>query len=71
MNKLKRAERSQLKEILNELILLYDITPSEKATLDIRNLAQKVVDSWKYDKKDTLAPELRSAIDENYSRMFV
>ena len=48
MNKLKRAERTRLKEILNELMLLYDITPSEKATLDIRDLAQKVVDSWKY-----------------------
>ena len=47
MNKLKRAERTRLKEILNELMLLYDITPSEDATLDIRDLAQKLVDSWK------------------------
>ena len=70
MNKLKRAERTRLKEILNELMLLYDITPSEKDTNDIRDLAQNVVDSWKK-KKDALAPELRSAIDENYSRMFV
>jgi len=71
MNKLKRAERTRLKKILNELMLLYDITPAEKATLDIRDLAQKIVDSWKYEKKDALSPELRRAVDENYSRMFV
>ena len=41
MNKLKRAERTRLKEILNELMLLYNITPSEKDRLDIPDLDKK------------------------------
>ena len=43
MNKIKRAERTKLKKILNDLMLLYDITPAEKATLDITDLAKKVL----------------------------
>ena len=52
-------------------MLFYDITPEEKATLDIRKLAEKVVASWKCEKKDKLAPEVRRAVTENYARQFV
>ena len=33
-------------------------TPEETATLDVRKLAEKVVASWKYEKKDKLALEI-------------
>ena len=51
--------------------LLYDITPKETATLDVRKLAEKVVASWKYEKKDKLALEVRKSVTENYVRQFV
>ena len=72
MNRIKSPERSRLMDILMHLMLLYDITPEEKANLDINELAKKVVYSlWKYDKKDKLAPEVRRNVSENYSMMFV
>ena len=72
MNKIKRAERTRLQNILSDLLLLYDITPAEKATLDITDLAKKVLSQvWGYNKKDVLAPEIRSAVAENYARQFV
>ena len=55
-----------------DLMLLYDITPAEKASLDIVELARKITNElWKYSKADKLAPGLRRQVDENYSRMFV
>ena len=55
-----------------DLLLLYDITPAEKASLDITDLARKVLTKvWKYSKKDQLSAELRANVDENYARMFV
>ena len=72
MNRIKSAERSRLKSILMDLLLLYDITPAEKASLDITDLARKVLTKvWKYSKKDLLSAELRANVDENYARMFV
>ena len=72
MNRIKSAERSRLKNILMDLILLYDITPAEKASLDITDLAQKVLTNvWKYKKKDLLSAELCANVNENYARMFV
>ena len=52
MNNIKTAERNKLGEILNELMLLYDMTPEEKASLDIKELAEWVVGKWSYDKVD-------------------
>ena len=55
-----------------DLMLLYDITPAEKAKLDITDLARKVLNNiWKYKKKDILSPELRASVNEGYARMFV
>ena len=72
MNRIKSAERSRLKSILMDLLLLYDITPEEKASLDITDLARKVLTKvWKYSKKDKLSAELQANVDENYARMFV
>ena len=70
MNRIKSAERSPLKSILMDLMLLYDITPEEKAKLDITDLARKVLTNvWKYKKKDLLSPELRANFNEGYARM--
>ena len=52
MNNIKTEERNKLGIILNELMLLYDMTPEEKATLDIKAFAEWVVGKWKYDKVD-------------------
>ena len=43
MNRIKSSERSKLRNILMDLLLLYDITPQEKATLDIEKLAYDVI----------------------------
>ena len=62
----------KLKTILMDLMLLYDITPAEKAKLDITDLARKVLHNiWKYKKKDILSPELRANVNEGYARIFV
>ena len=52
MNRIKSSERSKLRSILMDLLLLYDINPQEKATLDIEKLAYDVIHNvWKYEKK--------------------
>ena len=72
MNRIKSVEQNRLKNILMDLILLYDITPAEKASLDITDLARKVLTNvWKYKKKNLLSAELRANVNENYARMFV
>ena len=53
-------------------MLLYDITPAEKASLDLNKLSEKLVSSiWKYDKKHGLDPEVQKIVQENYSMCFV
>ena len=47
---IKSADRNRLGDILNELLLLYDMTEKEKSSLDILELAQKLASKWKYDK---------------------
>ena len=72
MKRIKSAERSRLKTILMDLMFLYNITPAEKAKLDITDLARKVLHNiWKYKKKDILSPELRANVNEGYARMLV
>ena len=73
MNRIKSAERSRLKNILMDLMLfLYNITPAEKASLDITDLARKVLTNvWKYKKKDLFRAELRANVNENYVRIFI
>ena len=43
MNRIKSSERSKLRNILMDLLLLYDITPLEKAPLDIKKLIYDVI----------------------------
>jgi len=72
MNRIKSSERSCLKDILSELMLLYDVTPEEKASLDLLKLAKKVAHQiWKYGKKNLLFPGLRRQVEEGYKMMFV
>ena len=72
MNRIKSAERSCLKDILTELMLLYDITPEEKCSLDLLNLVKKVAHQiLKYGKKTLLSPGLRRQVEEGYKMMFV
>ena len=55
-----------------DLLLLYDITPQEKATLDIEKLAYDVIHVvWKYEKKNLLDPTLQQNVNQIYSMMFV
>ena len=72
MNRIKSSERSKLRNILMDLLSLYDITPQEKATLDIEKLAYDVIHNvWKYEKKNLLDPKLQQNVDQMYSMMFV
>ena len=72
MNRIKSAERSKLRDILMDVLLLYDITPEEKAKLDINKLAYDVIHNvWKYEKKNLLDPKLQQNVNEMYSMMFV
>ena len=72
MNRIKSSERSKLRNILMDLLLLYDITPQEKATLDIEKLAYDVIHNvWKYEKMNLLDPKLQQNDDQMYSMMFV
>ena len=72
MNKIKTAERSSLKDILHDLMLLYDITPSEKASLDLNKLARQLLSKiWQYDKKYQLSADVQKLVPENYDLMFV
>ena len=43
MNRIKSKERSKLRNILMDLLSLYDITPEERAKLDINKLAYDVI----------------------------
>ena len=52
MNLIKTDSRNKLGDILNELMLLYDMTPEESEKIDIKELAEKVAASWTYDKTD-------------------
>ena len=49
---IKSADRIKLREILKELLLIYDATPQEKELIDIRKLAEKLARKWDYDKVD-------------------
>ena len=72
MNRIKSAERSKFRDILMDVLLLYDITPEEKAKLDINKLAYDVIHNvWKYEKKNLLDPKLQQNVNEMYSMMFV
>ena len=72
MNRIKYSERSKLRVILMDLLLLYDITPEEKATLDIEKLAYDIIHKvWKYEKKNLLDPKLQQNVNQMYSMMFV
>ena len=67
MNRVKSKERSRLKEILNDLLLLYDVTNKEKATIDINKLARELLSNvWKYKKKTILPPEIQRSIGQGY-----
>ena len=39
-------------DILDELLLIYDAAPSEKESIDIRKLAEKLAGKWDKDKTD-------------------
>ena len=72
MNRIKSGERSRLKDVLNPLMLLYDITPAEKASLDLNKLARELRSNvWKYEKKYGLSAEVQTIVNENYNMMFV
>ena len=72
MNRIKSPERNKLRDILMDLLLLYDITPEEKAKLDINKLAYDVIHNvWKYEKENLLDPKLQQNINQMYSMMFV
>ena len=59
-------------DILSDLMLLYDVTPAEKASIDLDKLAHQVVFSiWKYDKKYGLSAAVQKIVDENYKMAFV
>ena len=52
MNLIKTDSRNRLGDILNELMLLYDMTSEETEKIDIKKLAEQVAGSWTYDKTD-------------------
>ena len=55
-----------------DLLLLYDITAQEKATLDIEKLAYDVIHNvWKCEKKNSLDHKLQQNVNQMYSMMFV
>ncbi len=63
MNKLKRAEKP------DKNLERIDVTIRHNSCG--KNYSQKIADSWEYEKKDDLSPELRRNIAENNSTMFV
>jgi len=70
MNRIKSLERNKLRDILMDLLLLYDITPEEKAKLNINKLAYDIIHNvWKYE-KDFLDPKLQQNVHQMYSMMF-
>ena len=71
MNRIKSPERNKLRDILMDLLLLYDITPEEKAKLDINKLAYDIIHNvWKYEKKNLLDPKLQQNVNQMYSMIF-
>ena len=52
MNLIKNNSCNKLVEIINKLMLLYDMTSDENEKIDVKKLAEKVAGSWKYDKTD-------------------
>ena len=72
MNRVKSPERSRLGTILSELMLLFDITPEEKWSLDLVKLAKELAHIvWKNRKKSEMSAELRRQVKEGYKMMFV
>ena len=72
MNRITSPERNKLRDILMDLLLLYDITPEEKAKLDINKLEYDIIHNvWKYEKKNLLDPKLQQNVNQMYSMMFV
>ena len=65
MNLIKTDTRNKLGDILNDLMLLYDMTSDEKERIDIKKLAEKVATSWTYDKTD------KTPMSEAYSMCIV
>ena len=65
MNKIKTPTRNKLKDILNDLMILYDLTPKEKESINILKLAEKVAGTWNYDKVD------KTAVNEAYAMSIV
>ena len=55
MNNIKTDSQKNLGEILNELMLLYDMTPKKKEAIDIKNFAKKIAGKWKYDKVNKIS----------------
>ena len=62
MNLIKNDLRNRLKEILNDLMLIY--TSDKNVKIDMKKLAKKVVqDVWKYTKASTFS--------EDYQRQLI
>ena len=49
---IKRKDRNRLGGILNDLLHIYDMKPSEKESIDILELARQLAGRWDYDKVD-------------------
>ena len=49
---IKRKDRNRLGGILNDLLHIYDMKPSEKKSIDILELARQLALCWDYDKVD-------------------
>ena len=62
---IKSADRNRLGAILNELLLIYDMTPSERESIDILKLAQQLASRWSYDKVN------KTPASEAYNRYVV
>ena len=49
---IKRKDRNRLGGILNDLLHIYDMKPSEKESIDILELSRQLAGRWDYDKVD-------------------
>jgi len=54
MNIIKSATRNKLGDILRDLMILYDMTPTEHESIDIKKLAEMIAAKWTYDKTDKI-----------------
>ena len=54
MNNIKTDSRNKLGDILNELMLLYDMTPRYKDSIDIKKLAEKIAGKWSFSRIDKI-----------------